>query len=197
MNTEEYQKLEGEYRKLRKECKEKYKPEEIKVLFIAESPPAVKEGGKMSYFYLEDNPGSEVLFATLVEALYYEKYRKDKKNKEELSNKKKELLNKLKKDGYFLIDAVECPINKDEKGKGIPDKKREKIIKDKISELLKELERLISHETKIILIKNSVFNVLHSVLKEEGYNVLNETKIAFPVYNCQDVVNEIRRLLKI
>ena len=73
----------------------------------------------------------------MVDALYNEKYRKDKKDKEALLSKKKELLNKLKKGGYFLIDAVECPINKDRNEKKIPDKKREEIIRDKIPELLR------------------------------------------------------------
>ncbi len=77
-------------------------------------------------------------------------------------------------------------------------KKREEIIRDKIPELLEELEGLINHETKIILIKKSVFNVLCSALNKEKYNVLNETKIAFPYYySPPDVVNEIRRLLGI
>ena len=54
----------------------KYLPKIIKILFIAESPPAFRNEKGPSYFYFEYNPGGDVLFATIVKALFNIEYKK-------------------------------------------------------------------------------------------------------------------------
>jgi len=173
-----------------------YRPEKIKVLFIAESPPAYKDKSEMSYFYFEDNPGKDILFATLIKALYNKNYRKNK-------DIKRELLNKLKGDGYFLKDTVRRPINKDKKGNKTKDREREKIIEYQRHNLLKELNIMlnggfITSDTKLILIKETVYNKLKKFLVSNGFNVINRQYIGFPrYYRDRDVVKEIKYLLNI
>lgn len=172
----------------------KYKPARIRVLFVAESPPYVQVDKRASYFFFEDNPGADILFATLIEALYRKKYRKG-------PGCKPRLLGQLKNDGYWLIDAVEFPINRASDGLKCSDREREKIIGEYTTVLLTRLDRL-RHEgpidtcTKIILIKETVFNTLFSLLRSHGYTVINNRYIGFPrYYGDRAVIHAIRRLL--
>ena len=169
---------------------EKYMPDKIKVLFIAESPPAPDKNGRRSYIYF-DTAKQEILLTTLTTAVFGDG------NCFTKNDIKSDFLNRLKDEGYFLIDTVEYPIN------SIKGKNREPIIREESEKLLVRLNELkhrnkIDSSTKIILIKVSVFNALHRLLKEHGYNILNSKKIDFPkYYNDRDVVNEIRRVLNI
>jgi len=168
-----------------KEASEKFLPDKIRVLFIAESPPANE-----SFFFFKFAK-QEILLTTLTTAVFGDG---NCFTKDDIKN---DFLKKLKGQGYFLIDAVEYPIN------NIKGKNREPIIREESENLLVRLNELkqrnkIDSLTKIILIKVSVFNVLHKLLKEKGYNVLNNAKIDFPkYYNDRDVIREIRRLLKL
>lgn len=170
---------------------EKYLPEKIKILFIAESPPAPDKYGRKSYIYF-DTAKREVLLTTLTAAVFgdgngFAKY-----------YDKSVFLKRLKAEGYFLIDAVEYPINMIKGGNN-----KETIIRNEANNLLERLNGLrgrnkVDLETKIILIKASVYNALLELLKEKNYNVLNEGKIDFPkYYNDRDVIYEIRRLINL
>jgi hypothetical protein len=171
-----------------------YRPERIKFLFLAESPPAYNSIDKKSYFFFEKNPGSDILFATIVKAIFELDYRKADGNKTEL-------LQRFKDEGFWLVDAVEEPINK-VAGQRTPEKERERLIRKSIPDLLSRLERLkqedvLNHKTGIILIKKVVHHVLYSVLTTKGYHVLNEGKIDFPKYhNDRDTIRGIQLLLR-
>jgi len=168
----------------------KYRPDYIKYLFVCESPPAYKNKDEMSYFYFEKNKGVEVLFSTIIKAVYDIDYRKKTHNKIEL-------LEKLKKDGFFLIDAVFYPINKDAEGNKINEKIRKleiyKNMPDFFGELQKMMdENLIDKNTKFILIKKSVHDCLYEELVKRGFNVVNTRFIKFPsYYGDRQVVNEL------
>lgn len=170
---------------------EKYLPEKIKVLFIAESPPAPDKNGKRSYIYF-DTAKQEILLTTLTTAVFGDG------NCFTKNDVKSSFLNRLKYKGYFLMDAVEYPINMVRNRND-----EETIIIEESGNLLNRLNELerrnkIDTETKIILIKVSVYNALSSLLKEHGYNVLNKSKINFPkYYNDRDVIKTVRDLLEI
>ena len=169
---------------------EKYLPEKIKVLFIAESPPAQDKYNRKSYIYF-DTAKQEILLTTLTTAIF------GNGNGFTKDCDKRIFLKRLKAGGYFLIDAIEYPINK------VRGKDRESIIREESKNFLKRLNTLekrnkIDSATKLILIKVSVYNALCSLLKEYGYNILNKDKIDFPkYYNDRGVIAGIRRLLKI
>jgi len=54
----------------------RYRPTPVRVLFIAESPPAFGSESERAYFFFEENRGGDLLFATIVEAVLGIKYRK-------------------------------------------------------------------------------------------------------------------------
>lgn len=172
----------------------KYKPEAISVLFIAESPPAFKSQEKMSYFYFEENPGADILFATLIKAIYSEDYRKS-------PVVKRDFLKRLKVDGYFLIDAVPNPINKDRNGNRVPDKTRKNEIIHQSQTLLCKLKHMwengiITPDTKVILIKATVHDALAGLLRQNRFNIMNQQSIGFPrYYRDKDVVSQIETML--
>lgn len=72
-------------------------------------------------------------------------------------------LNKLKEEGFFLIDAIEKPIKS-----GLTDKVIAGYINDNFPHLLQKLKNLTDKDTKIILIKKVVFNELDKKLKTYG-----------------------------
>jgi len=175
------------------EASDKYKPDNIKVLFIVESPPFFSENDKPSYFFFENNPKGDVLFATIIYATHNIIYKKN-------SDLKKKLLLKFQKDKYWLIDAVEYPINKYKNGENRPIRERDKIIKKEVNNLLLRIKQCVSNngnETKVILIKNNIYS-LKPVLMENNFTVLNHDKIGFPrYYRDPAVVKSIRELLKL
>jgi len=133
----------------------KYRPEYIKYLFVCESPPAYKNKDDMSYFYFENNRSSEILFSTIIKAIYDIDYKKKTHNKAEL-------LESFKRDGFFLLDAVFYPINKDLEGKRTSEKIRKQEIYNNMPDFIGELkkmvdEKLIDKNTKLILIKKTVY----------------------------------------
>jgi hypothetical protein len=158
----------------------RYRPAQIRVLFIAESPPAFDADRQRSYFFFEQNPGSEVLFATVTAALYAANYRK-------AAGDKAMWLRRMQTDGYWLIDAVEQPINR-LAGRVTTATERAWIIRENIPGLLARLETLrhdgmLQASTGVILIKKLVFDTLSPVLRASGYNLLHHEKIDFPKYH--------------
>ena len=83
---------------------EPFIPDEIKVLFLAESPPAYPGEAPVKYFYMTNATGAEPLFSTIMLAVYNIRYKRNPEYKQEL-------LERFCMDGFFLIDAVEYPIN--------------------------------------------------------------------------------------
>ena len=168
-----------------KEASEKFLPENIKVLFIAESPPT-----NGSFFFFKFTK-QEILLTTLTTALFGDDKGFTK------NDSKVAFLEKFKNEGYFLIDAVEYPINM------TTDKNRELIIRKEMDNFLERLEELkkmnrVDADTKIILIKKSVYNILANVFKEKGFNILNNSKVDFPkYYNDRDTIKAIRGFLRV
>jgi len=175
---------------------EKYLPDKIRVLFIAESPPFFVDPAKMKYFFFEQCPGNEMLFTTIFQGVFNYRYRKKQDDK-------KALLCRFRKNGLWLIDAVEYPINKRMNGEKVPDKERIQIIKrpENTRKLLSRLSKLrennvLDSETKIILIKATVFFALRGALTAHDHKILNKNHIGFPRYTGDStVVNAINTLL--
>ncbi len=164
----------------RREAKN-YKPDNIKVLFVAESPPPLKKGEKPRYFYFKENKGPDLLFSSVVKAVYDIDY---KKNPE----LKAKLMKKLREDGYFLVDVCEYPLRKNDD--------RNAHIRKNLPDLIERLRDLRNDKMKIVLIKNNVFDILNGRLTKLAFNVLNRRRIGFPrYYNDRQTVRRIRVLL--
>ncbi len=168
-----------------KRVAQKYRPSSIRRLFIAESPPHKKEGEELRYFYFEKVRGKDFLFRNLMMVLFPKEYEIHKKDKN-----KKYLLGKFKNNGNFLIDACEYPINQ------IAEKERNKVIENESKNLIKQLKSLFSKNTKIILIKKNVYEILALKLKNAGFDILNNQFIDFPSQgNQKKFRNKLKNLL--
>ena len=150
-------------------AREKYKPESIKCLFIAEAPP--NEESKR-FFYFEDVKTQDSLFWELMKVLYPTIITESRKIKDLRLNKKL-YLDKFKENGYYLIDAVKYPISGNET--------------NKIAEIMKNQGKLLEHiksttnrDTKIFLISSTVHKANYSYLISNGINIVNEKAIPFP-----------------
>jgi len=163
---------------------EPFIPDEIKVLFLAESPPAYPGEAPIKYFYMTNATGAEPLFSTIMLAIYDIKYKRNPEYKQEI-------LNRFCNDGYFLMDAVEYPIN-------TPDFDAETEIKKNKERFTERIEKLrtdgrISGNTKTILVKQSVYNVYKNY---ELLNIQNNESIGFPYWcNNEKIAGKIRDLI--
>ncbi len=145
----------------------KFKPDKIKILFIAESPPFKKEGEEPRYFYFENVKGKDFLFRSIMEVLFPKDYEDFKINGNKIL-----LLNKFKESGFFLIDACDYPINQHND--------RDSFINNDFHKLIHKIKTLIDEDTKILLIKKNIFELLFVKLKSRGFNVINNDHLDFP-----------------
>lgn len=115
------------------QVEQKWKPKKVKVLFIAESPPW---NGKQRYFYNETNEKRTNL------------------RKEVLHHLNLKTLEEFRREGYLMIDAIKCRLNK--KGK----KKVPKQVLQNCSEkfIIKEIKS--SNPPTIFVLGNSAKQAL-------------------------------------
>ncbi len=137
----------------------KYQPENIKAIFVFESPP---ESGK--YFYDAEGKATEPLFVAMMELIGYE------------SADKASGLAEFVRRGLIIVDATYIPVDQ------YVSWKRDKVIKNSLPTLLEDLETLTpDKKTPIILVKVNICRLLADPLKSNGFNVINNgVEIPFP-----------------
>ena len=168
-----------EARVRRKEARERYKPDPVRCLVIAEAPPSEDR-----YFYFEDVPSADWLFLGVMKALFpleFAGYTPDRSPK-----RKRTLLRRFQAGGYWLLDAIEDPL--EDAPKGGPSLVR--FIQER-SDLLDRLGKLKSgaglrSHVPLILIKTTVYDGLQPPLKRAGYRVIDK-RIPFPASGQQKV----------
>lgn len=148
------------------DLRQRYKPEKIKCLLIAESPPF--SGDEMRFFYNPDVSRKDYLLRETMKVLFPDF--KDNYN----GKNKGEYLEKFKEKGFYLIDSINFPVN------DRSDALRNKALKEQVPLKLKEIENLIDKDTPIILIKKNIHDIYYDELSSKGYNVLNEKALPFP-----------------
>jgi hypothetical protein len=168
----------------RERARERYRPQRVEVLFVAEAPPLAAD----RFFYFEKVAAHDWLFLGLMRWLYEEA--RDLQT-EELRERKGDFLSRFSEDGYFLIDAIDQPIPK-----GCAVTERLRRIREGAPELVMKLARVASPMTPVVLISGSVFRECHGPLKAAGVNVLNTEAIDFPSMGHQrDFARKLGRLL--
>ncbi|MBI1886399.1 MAG: hypothetical protein HYS09_08845 [Chloroflexi bacterium] len=154
----------------RQAAREKYKPNPIRCFLIAEAPPTDDR-----YFYFENVPTADWLFRGVMKVLFPLEFARYVRRPEQ----KRNLLGRLQEKGFWLLDAVEEPL--DGAPKGGP--RRVRYVLEN-SNLLRRLEDLVaggymSQRTPIVLIKATVYDAFYLPLGREGYQVMDR-KIPFP-----------------
>lgn len=160
-----------------------YRPENIKVLFIAESPPPAASVPSSRHFYRAEKPrNDDRLFTNTVKALYPETASLTEK---ELEAYKKIWLQKFSHDGYFMIEALESSLPHE-----ITKKERQALIRNALPRLLERVDKIVDKHTKIILIKSNVFEVAAQPLRAAGFTVLNTELLDYPGHFNQKAYRE-------
>ena len=150
-----------------KEAREYYRPENVKVLFIAEAPPSSLD----RFFYYPKVKSGDSLFLYIIRAVFPSL---DEMATAELRMLKPKFLNQFKTIGYFLEDSVEQPISQ-----GTSSTKKVAILNSGQSALLERIEPYKS-DSKIVLISSTVYTANYNYLKGHGFNIIHTSAIPFP-----------------
>src|SRR2546422_6763606 len=143
----------------------KYKPNKVNVLLIAESPPS--SGG---YFYSETTIGKDHLFRETMKALQF--WPVDRPMRKGCD--KQRMLKRFRSIGFFLIDTCELPVDKLQ-----PRQRRISTIQA-ASTLPRRVREL--NPTRILIVKKTVFKPARQSLIEAGLGdrILNTKTLSFP-----------------
>lgn len=141
--------------------REQYRPSDVRLIFIAESPPV---SGK--YFYDKLGTVTEPLFrAMMFDILHIQ------------PETKYEGLMAFKDQGYLLVDATYSPVNTISSNS----ERDEVILADYPALVADLLEITPDRSTRIIIIKANVCRLLDVRLTQDKFNVLNNgLVIPFP-----------------
>lgn len=150
-----------------------YKPQRIKVLLIAESPPPAPEIQSSRQFYYTDRiRKDDRLFTNTIRALYPETMDLPEI---ELEESKETWLRKLQNHGWYMVEALE-----ESQEHEVTKKQRQELIKAALPGLIERVGQLAEPGTKIILIKSNVFEVAAEPLRQAGFEVLNKELLDYP-----------------
>lgn len=143
----------------------KYKPENLRAIFVLESPP---KSGK--YFYDPEGEITEPLFKAMMELIGY-------KPADKISG-----LTEFAKKGFIIVDASYTPVNHYKEGR-----ERDQAIMIWRSTLSKDLEILTPEKkTPVVLVKANICRLFGELLKSAGFNVINNgVTIPFPATGQQ------------
>ena len=151
----------------------RYKPDHIKFLLIAESPPPAPEVQSSRQFYYTDRiRKDDRLFTNTIRALYPETLEVPEA---ELEEQKERWLKRFKADGFYMIEALE-----DSQEHEVTKPQRQERIADALPRLLECVKVLADSNTKLVLIKSNVFDVAAEPLRSAGYKVLNHELLDYP-----------------
>jgi hypothetical protein len=162
------------------QAREQYLPDRLEVLLIGESPPD-PGAGELRFFYAPtlriDN-----LYRGVAQALYGDHPEVDVADK-------LAVLRRLQADGFWLIDAVDRPINH------LPPGPRRAAITAAVPQLVLRC-RALAPRRGVIICHRVVFQLASSSLRDGGVTVLHDRPLPFPLGNWRaEFVAGFRRAL--
>lgn len=171
--------------------REAYRPQHIKVLFIAESPPPEASVESSRHFYRTGTIRKEDrLFTNTIRALYPEAVDMPEG---ELEVHKEQWLRRFQADGMYMVEALETSLPHH-----ITKPQRQELIRQNLPRLIERVRSLVSDGSRIILIKSNVFDVAASPLRKAGFTVLNTELVDYPGrFNQRAFREKLAGLLKI
>ena len=81
--------------------------------------------------------------------------------------------------GYYMIDATDTPINHRSASE------RRRALNNAVESKLREIAKLVSLDTPIVLVKENVFLAFNASLRNAGYNVIHDSFLPFPSHGHQ------------
>jgi hypothetical protein len=162
------------------QLREQYRPARLEVLLIGESPPD-PGAGERRFFYAPtlriDN-----LYRGVAQGLYGNHSEVDLTDKPAV-------LRRLQADGFWLIDAVDRPINH------LPPGPRRAAITAAVPQLVARC-RALAPRRGVIICHRMVYQLATLSLRDAGVRVLHDQPLPFPLGNWRaDFVARLRRAL--
>lgn len=152
------------------DLREQYRPAQLRVLLIGESPPDPGDRDRR-FFYAPTLAKEDNLYRGVAKALYeYEHI--DIRDKPAV-------LTRLRDQGFWLIDAVDEPINK----KTRPQRRR--LIRAELADLVAACVEL-APERGAIICHVLVYEVAAQPLRRAGVRLLHDQPLPFPIGNWRD-----------
>jgi hypothetical protein len=176
------------YPPLLAKASKQYRPKAIRVLFIAEAPPALKSG---RFFYFASLTTRDTLFLEMMKVLYpidtgfveYGENRKAAFDAKRVRQCKDKLLGKFMRDGFYLIDASEQPMPENAN----PTIKKS-VIRNALPDLRKRVRKLCgSGDVAVVLLSSSTYSICAEAFRGDGLRVLNDEMIDHPARGGQKV----------
>lgn len=148
------------------ERRERWRPETINLLLIAESAPAIRPGDRRRYFYDEDLTGSDGLFREVVKVLL------GTGSLRSGNGAKVPWLRQLRNMGVYLIDLSPVAVDKD-------------MVTDRRGTLQRYVPDCVERASSlkpegVVLIKRNVFELLRDPMRDAGLQLLHDAPIPFP-----------------
>ena len=170
------------------DLRQQYKPDIVKWLLIAESPPPQADQPSSRHFYRADmERKDDRVFTNTIKALYAEAA---EKTEAEIQPDKERWLRRLQADGVYMIEALQVS-QRHQVTKG----QRQDKIKQAVPELIERVRSL--NPIGIILIKSNVFDQAAEPLRQAGFLVLNTELVDYPGhYNQRAYREKLSALMK-
>jgi hypothetical protein len=183
------------------EAARRYLPNPVRLLFIAEAPPAFKVN---RLFYFTGLTDGDTLFLEMMKVLYPAEVGysdgtfQPGSSVKQMRLQKPELLRRFQNDGCHLIDAYEQPMPD-----GADTATKTVLMRSTLPALQRKVRRLVGKRSvPIILIGGITYSVCAEALRLDGQNVANNTMINHPARGGQklfraklrDVLSDIGRL---
>ena len=168
-----------------KRAMDRYRPDPLRLLFIAEAPPAYKAN---RLFYFHEVQTGDALFLEMMKVVYGDAigFKEDggftgPMLARDLRKCKSQFLQKFRADGLFLIDASERPMpgNATASTKLALLRRSLPGLKSRVDNLL--VDRCIP----IVLIGRVTYEACYKPLAEDGYRVVNQGMINHPARGGQ------------
>lgn len=146
------------------QLRERYRPQHVRLLLVAESPPNC-DGGDFRFFYAPEMK-QDHLYRSVMEVVFSDF---------NPAVKQKTLwLERFQEAGCYLVDATDTPVN------FMDDRDRKRTLLEGLPAKLAELKALAGNGIPVVLIKKNVCEMLDGPLRVAGLNVVNRGVIPFP-----------------
>lgn len=163
------------------ELRGRYRPDRVRLLLVGESPPDPRSGERR-YFYAPKLASADNLYRGVASALYGQEADFNLRDKPEV-------LGRMQRDGVWLIDATEMPIN------GKPTGERRRAIREGLDRLERRCKE-IDPSVGVLICHTVVFREAATLLRTAGVRVLHNAPLPFPLGNHRArFVDETREAL--
>ena len=149
------------------ELRNQQRPPHLRVLLVAESPPDPGSGERR--FFYSPRLAADNLYRGVAEAVYGQEPGFQVRDKAAV-------LSRLREDGYWLIDAVDRPINKTRTAD------RRRAIAAAAPRLVERIAEL-APELGIIICHGQVYKAVAPPLRKAGLPLLHDEPLPFPLGN--------------